>query len=82
MHQGAAKTVPFFVNRDMVFVSKIVPFLLNLCVSEGEFVYQEGEYPDEIYFLVEGRVNLVFGPNNDVFKSLQRGSYFGDIEVI
>ena len=35
-----------------------------------------------MYFLVEGRVNLVFGENDLVFKYLQRGAYFGDIEVI
>jgi glyoxylate utilization-related uncharacterized protein len=82
MHQGAARTVPFFAGRDMIFISKIVPFLMNLHVTAGEMVYNEDDYADEIYFIVDGRVDFVFGAENHIFKSMQRGSYFGEIEVI
>jgi CRP-like cAMP-binding protein len=65
-------------------VFTIVPFLMSLFVEQGEFVYKEGEYADEIYFIHRGRVNLVheFDGSIYVYKAIQRGSYFGEIEVI
>jgi hyperpolarization activated cyclic nucleotide-gated potassium channel 1 len=82
MHKGAAKQVPFFMGRDMTFISKIVPFLINVHSAPMDIIYSEDDYADEIYFIVDGRVDYVFGPDNTTFKSMQRGSYFGEIEVI
>jgi CRP-like cAMP-binding protein len=47
-------------------------------------VYKEGEYADEIYFIHRGRINLVHEVDEKiyVYKAIQRGSYFGDIEII
>lgn len=82
MHQGAATNIPFFIERDPVFVSAIVPFLHHLFVTADDFVYRAGEYSDEIYFLLKGKVSLVFGPQSKIFQSVPKGSYFGDIEII
>jgi hypothetical protein len=51
MHKGACKDIPFFVGRDVVFVFTIVPFLMTLFVPQHDYVYKEGEYADEIYFI-------------------------------
>ncbi|CAG9321514.1 unnamed protein product [Blepharisma stoltei] len=82
MHRGAAKKIPFFSERDIVFVASIVPFLKHMLVENQSFVYLEGEFSDEIYFIAKGRVCYTFGPKNTGFRTLLRGSYFGDIEVI
>lgn len=82
MHGGAAKTLPFFKGKDPVFISAIIPFLQPQLVEAGEMVYQEDEYADEIYFIQKGRVNYVYGENKLCYKSLQKGTYFGEIEVI
>ena len=81
MHSGAAKTIPFFSDQDQAFVAAIVPNLNSLLVSEGEVVYSEGDYADEIYFIAQGMCMLMF--NSEVcMKRLHRSSYFGEIEVI
>ncbi|CAG9317227.1 unnamed protein product [Blepharisma stoltei] len=82
MHKGAVKSITFFSNKDRGFVAAIVPFLQNLFLAFSEYVYKQGQYSDEIYFLVNGRLNYVEEEEGIVYKSLQRGSYFGDIEVI
>lgn len=51
-------------------------------VSRHEILYSEDEYADEIYFIIKGRVNYVVGEELYDYKSLQRGAYFGDIEVV
>jgi hyperpolarization activated cyclic nucleotide-gated potassium channel 1 len=81
MHKGAAKQLPFFADKDPVFISSVIPFLKSIMVPEGEYIYQEGEYADEIYFLVKGRAAFVAGKEKTPYKSLQSNSYFGDIEV-
>jgi CRP-like cAMP-binding protein len=51
-------------------------------VNRNEVVYKEDEYADEIYFIVRGRINYVATEENYDYKSLNRGGYFGDIEVM
>lgn len=82
MHQGAIKSIYFFQKKDPVFISTIVPFLQNMFVAKAQFVYKEGEYADEMYFVTKGRVSYVYGRENIIYKTLGKGAYFGDIEVI
>jgi len=82
MHQGAAKHLNFFRSKDSLIVASIVPLLHPMFLSQKDFVYKKGELADEIYFIVRGRISYVFGTQNVVIKSMQRGSYFGDIEVL
>jgi hypothetical protein len=82
MHQGAIKSIYFFQKKDPVFISTIVPFLQNMFIAKGQFVYKEGEYADEMYFVTKGRVSYVYGRENTIYKTLGKGAYFGDIEVI
>lgn len=82
MHQGAAKYLKFFHERDPVFVSAIVPFLLHLYVEKEEFVYKQGEHADEIYFIANGKVNFACSNKYESFQEQNSGSYFGDIEVV
>lgn len=81
MHRGAVKTLPFFTSKDEVFVAAIVPFLRDVFIDQGSLFFSEGEYADEIYFLVKGRANYI-QRNGVIYKSIQEGSYFGEIEVL
>jgi CRP-like cAMP-binding protein len=82
MHHGVAKKLQFFNGRDSVFISNVLPFLQHMYVEAKEFIYQENEFADEIYFIIKGKVNYSFGTDHIVFKSISRGAYFGDIEVM
>lgn len=82
MHQGAAKLLAFFKDKDPVIISFVIPMLLPMFVEQDGSLYRKGEFADEIYFLMKGRINVVYGENNLLIASTQRGGYFGDIEVI
>jgi CRP-like cAMP-binding protein len=84
MHQGAVRTLPFFEDKNEVFIAAIVPFLLPMLATAGSFVYKEGEYADEVYFLSKGRCALVILVDGEYapVKKIQRGAYFGEIEII
>lgn len=50
-------------------------------IQSGEFIYNKGEYPNQVYFIVNGRVNMVLGVYSITFKTYVTGSYFGEIEI-
>ena len=81
MHQGVAKDMPFFKGRDRMFVCTVIPFLKHWLCLKGDFVYREGEYAEEIYFIVKGRCSII-DESNKAFQILNDKCYFGDIEVI
>lgn len=81
MHNHAVKNIPFFVQKDQVFVSSIVPFLQSVFIGAEGVVYQERDYAEEIYFIATGRCGLMLNSRH-VLKKLQQGSYFGEVEVL
>lgn len=81
LFEGLTNKVPFFKNKDKSFIANFVPLLNPLKVLHGELIYRKNEYPNLVYFIYNGRVNYVVGPQNIVFKSMVQGSYFGEIEI-
>ncbi|CAD8125702.1 unnamed protein product [Paramecium sonneborni] len=81
MYAGLKNRVSFFKNKDSVFISTLIPKLQPLKINAGEFVYNKGEYPNQVYFIVNGRVNMVIGVYSITFKTYVTGSYFGEIEI-
>ena len=82
MHRGAARTLEFFKNMDPVVVTAIVPFLVPMYCARNDFVYNRGEYAEEIYFIVKGKINYMNIENIKIINSTLAGGYFGDIEVV
>ena len=82
MHHGAVKDLGFFEGKDQSTIAAIVPLLQPMFLERNDYVYTKGEFADEIYFIVRGRISYVFGKEDVVLKYIQKGSYFGDIEVV
>ena len=82
MHGGAARTLEFFKSMDPVIVTAIVPFLVPVFFGCNDFVYNRGEYAEEIYFIVKGKINYMSAENTKVISSVLAGGYFGDIEIV
>lgn len=81
MHKGAAKSIPFFRERNTAFIAAVVPLLRSVYCEAGSLVYALGDYAEEVYFIASGRCVMVL-ESKHVLKKLQKGSYFGEIEVI
>ena len=80
MHHGALKTITFFQNKDPTFIVAIVPLLKPLEARANEKLFEDGDPPSEVYFLIEGEVEFVMSKVG--FKTMTNGSYFGEIEVL
>lgn len=81
MYSGIAKNLRFFENKDQAFVIAFMPLLKPLKYDSEEYLWKEGAYADEVFFITNGRVNLVLS-NEVCYKSFLRGSYIGEIEIV
>jgi len=81
MHKKVVDQVIFFQDKNPTFLSFIIPKLKSETLRIGEFLYRQGDYADEMYYLTVGRVHL---KTDDaiVFKTYIQGSYFGEIELL
>ena len=81
VYEGAVKDFAVFSLFDSAFVAALVPLLVPLRLEDGEYVYNAGDYPDEVFFILHGRINFVLQPSEIAYKSFLRGSYIGEIEL-
>ena len=72
---------PFFKNKDKSFIAEFVLFLSPLKLNPSEIIYEQGQYPNSVYFIINGKVNFIEGPEKMVYKSYVAGGYFGEIEI-
>jgi CRP-like cAMP-binding protein len=82
MFEGVASKVKLFQSQDRVFVSDIVPRLELVRFEKNEMIYEKNDFSENIFFVVEGRVNYVIGCNTIIFKTIMTGAYFGEIELV
>lgn len=82
IYKGAVNKLIFFQNKDPTFIVHVIPHLNPHHIPDNQFVYEEGNFADELYFVLSSRVVLTYKPKNLVYKSYLKGTYFGEIEVI
>lgn len=82
MYGGAAKDFPIFSLFEASLLTAMVPLLKPMKSEPGAYLYHRGDYPDEMFFIVHGRVNFVIEGSEIVYKSFLRGSYVGEIEIV
>lgn len=57
--------------------------LKPICVQQDEYVYQEGEEINSIYFLKEGEVGYVLPRHHNIkYCDYPEGSHFGEMDII
>ena len=82
MYDGVLKDLQFFAHKPPSFVLYFLPLFKPLSHPNATYLYKEGEFADEMYFICKGRVNLVLFPREIAYKSYLRGSYIGEIEIV
>lgn len=82
MHRGAAKHLEFFESKDTVIISAIIPYLTPVYVNSEQFVYSYMDFPDEMYFIIKGKVNYIHPEGAYVIHTIRKKDYFGDIELL
>jgi CRP-like cAMP-binding protein len=81
MQKGVISDFRFFRDKPKEFISNVFPLLYQKYLIEKEIVYMQNQDSNEIYFISEGKVSLVYSSFNVPFRYLVFGEYFGDYEV-
>lgn len=90
-HGRIIKTIKFFDDKqsDPDFVWAILPQLKPMNVFNKDILYNQGDLPEEVFFILKGRVKLFYDINfgnypakHIAFNCYIEGSYFGDSDVI
>lgn len=82
MHNKAPSLMPLFKSNEERFAISVIPKLFPVSYRANEIIYQKGSSTHELYFIGQGRVSYIFGPNNLQMKTFPVGSYFGDVELV
>lgn len=82
MHNGIVHKIGFFKDKDQSFIISVMPMMKPMQANDGNYLFKEDTYADEMYFIIKGRVNLVLSKNEIVYKSFLKGSYIGEIEIL
>ena len=81
MHQNLVDGIEFFFKKPKRFIAFIGPFLKTIKIGKDEFIFTEGEYADEMYFIKSGSVSMVLkNYNNFQFMTIAQGYYFGEVK--
>jgi hypothetical protein len=77
LHEEIIRKFPFFQNKAKGFISLLGPKLKPMKIAKGDYIYQEGDDIDEIYFLISGQVGFVLENElkckNDVYAKVREG---------
>ena len=77
---GAIRFFSLFLDRDERFIYTIIPLLMFSMYTKTQLIYSAGDITKDIYFIINGKVNLV-SDDSLRFKILLRGHSFGDSEI-
>lgn len=62
-------------------LKEIISEMFMCKTKKGEFVFEKGSMGQTFFLIVEGEVEVIISEGN-VLKTLERGSYFGDLSLI
>lgn len=56
-------------------------FLTPIRMNFGEIIYEKGQFPHSVYFIIGGNISYVAGSQSMTYKTMVSGGYFGEIEI-
>jgi len=72
--------VPMFAHVQSAELAKIAEITEEVVVPAGQYVFREGDYGEELYIIVEGRVRITL--NERTLATLKEREYFGEMSLL
>lgn len=86
IHQNMLQGNQFFAGKPPFFVAFIGPLLRPMAFAQDEYVYREMDYAKEMYFIVQGELDMVFNvpetQDEIAFNQLPSNYYFGETDIL
>jgi len=86
------KEVIYFSQRDVLapmfkafksenLMREVASVLTNVIYMPGDYIIYKDQIGEEMYFIVEGQVQIIAADKQTVLKTLSKGNYFGEIAI-
>jgi CRP-like cAMP-binding protein len=83
MHKEIHQTIKFFRDKPTPFIAFICPLLIEVHFNMDQFIYNEGEHINFIYFIVKGEAGFVLPRyENAIYILIGQGDHFGLIDML
>jgi voltage-gated potassium channel len=80
LKKDVIESIPLFKDAPQSFIKSIALHLQPIVCTPGDFVFRIGDDADEMYFIVQGDVD-VLTIDQQVIASLSDGEFFGEISL-
>jgi CRP-like cAMP-binding protein len=82
IHSKLHQIIKFFKDKPHSFIDYIAPLLIEVQFNKDQFIYNEGEHINFIYFIIEGEAGFVLPRyNNVIYILIGKGDHFGLIDM-
>ena len=71
--------IPLFKGIDDRFLREMSLHLRPMVYTPGEYVFREGDKGDEMFFVIQGKLEVISGDENKLKSTLSDGDFFGEI---
>lgn len=81
LKQEVIEKIPLFKDSEDNFTKEVALHLKPVILTPGDFVFKEGDEGHEMYFVVNGRLEVLLGKSEKILGILSDGDFFGEIAL-
>ena len=84
MHKSLFKTVTLFTKTSYSssFYAWMGSRMRHMCTSVDQYIYQEGDLINNIYFLYKGLVGFALPRQKSFYLIIEEGDTFGVVDIV
>ena len=73
--------IPLFKGIDDRFLREMSLHLRPVVFTPGEYVFREGDKGNEMFFVIQGKLEVIYSDENKIKNNLGDGDFFGEIAL-
>ncbi|VDK75645.1 unnamed protein product [Dibothriocephalus latus] len=82
VHLDTLKRVDIFQDAEEGFLSELVLRLRPALYSPGDYICRKGQIGRQMFFVTQGKLEVLAADEVNVIATLSAGSYFGEISIL
>ncbi|BHF81235.1 hypothetical protein SprV_0702436500 [Sparganum proliferum] len=82
VHLNTLKRVDIFQDAEEGFLSELVLRLRPALYSPGDYICRKGQIGRQMFFVTQGKLEVLAADEVSVIATLSAGSYFGEISIL
>ena len=74
-------SIPLFQHASQAFIEAVALHLKPMVLTPGDCVFKAGEIGKEMYFIINGSINVVTKDQKTTLSKLSDGDFFGEVAL-